>query len=125
MHRVLEDFISSIFNMKNRRAVSWTWTRSTASMISSITQKVDEDLTLADSIVDNMVSCAETLVSEHDETMGGDFYSEEDDNPYPSVYFEKDRRPQQTNGSNSGSLKRSAGTTTASRRLEEGTQQLR
>jgi hypothetical protein len=93
--------------------------------ISSITQKVamDEDLTLADSIVDNMVSCAETLVSEHDETLGGDFYSEDDDNPYPSVYFESDRRQQQAaNGSNSGSLKRVGG---ASRRLEEGTQQLR
>ena len=115
----------TIYTEQFKTAADTFNTSKTLVEISSITQKVDEDLTLADSIVDNMVSCAETLVSEHDETMGGDFYSEEDDNPYPSVYFEKDRRPQQTNGSNSGSLKRSAGTTTASRRLEEGTQQLR
>jgi hypothetical protein len=60
------------------------------------------------------------------------FYSEEEDNPYPSVYFESDNRRQgaangsNNSGSNNGSLKRTAvGTITAGRRLEEGTQQLR
>jgi hypothetical protein len=58
-----------------KSAVDTFNTSKTLVEISSITQKVaEEDLTLADSIVDNMVSCAETLVSEQDETMGGDFY---------------------------------------------------
>ena len=57
-----------------------------------------DDITLAESVVDSLVSCAETLVGENDnletcvDTLtGGDteFFSDDDDNPYPSVNFDK------------------------------------
>ena len=58
----------------------------------------EDDITLAESVVDSLVSCAETLVGENDnletcvDTLtGGDteFFSDDDDNPYPSVNFDK------------------------------------
>ena len=60
--------------------------------------KEEDDITLAESVVDSLVSCAETLVGDDEnletcaETFAGgeDFYSDEDlDNPYPSVNFDK------------------------------------
>ena len=46
-----------------------------------------DDLTLADSVVDNMVSCCDTLVGDNDTcATPTDFYSD-DDNPYPTVDF--------------------------------------
>ena len=61
----------------------------------------EDDVTLADSVVDSLVSCAETLVGDNDnletcaDTLtGGDldqaeFFSDDDiDNPYPSVDFD-------------------------------------
>ena len=59
--------------------------------------KEEDDITLAESVVDSLVSCAETLVGDDEnletcaETLAGeDFYSDEDlDNPYPSVNFDK------------------------------------
>ena len=60
--------------------------------------KAADDITLAESVVDSLVSCAETLVGDDEnletcaETFAGgeDFYSDEDlDNPYPSVNFDK------------------------------------
>merc|ERR1712106_1231047 len=68
---------------------------------SSNQSQMEDDVTLADSVVDSLVSCAETLVGDNDnlETCadtptGGDldqadFYSDDDiDNPYPSVDFD-------------------------------------
>ena len=60
--------------------------------------KEEDDITLAESVVDSLVSCAETLVGDDEnletcaETLAGgeDFYSDEDlDNPYPAVNFDK------------------------------------
>merc|ERR1719393_38911 len=52
--------------------------------------QVEDDVTLADSVVDSLVSCAETLVGENDTLTGGEeFFSDDDvDNPYPSVDFD-------------------------------------
>merc|ERR1711892_1041107 len=97
-----------------------------------------EDVTLADSVVDSLVSCADTLVGDTDvmetcaDTLTGEndnteFFSD-DDNPYPSVDFDammrqgpgagakivEDSRP-----GRSTEKKREGG-----RRLEEGTAQL-
>ena len=60
--------------------------------------KEEDDITLAESVVDSLVSCAETLVGDNenletcvDTLTGGDteFFSDDDDNPYPSVNFDK------------------------------------
>merc|ERR1712106_168455 len=68
---------------------------------SSNQSQMEDDVTLADSVVDSLVSCAETLVGDNDNletcadtlTGGGldqaDFYSDDDiDNPFPSVDFD-------------------------------------
>merc|ERR1712106_281076 len=68
---------------------------------SSNQSQMEDDVTLADSVVDSLVSCAETLVGDNDnletcaDTLTGgdldqaDFYSDDDiDNPYPSVDFD-------------------------------------
>ena len=60
--------------------------------------KEEDDITLAESVVDSLVSCAETLVGDNENletcvdtlTGGEEFYSDEDlDNPYPSVNFDR------------------------------------
>merc|ERR1712064_266438 len=60
--------------------------------------KDEDDITLAESVVDSLVSCAETLVDDNDNmetcvdtlTGGDEFLSDEDvDNPYPSVNFDR------------------------------------
>jgi len=97
--------------------------------------KEEDDITLAESVVDSLVSCAETLVGDDEnletcaETLAGgeDFYSDEDlDNPYPAVNFDKagasimeEERP-----GRSVDKKRDVKKSESGRRLEEGTQQL-
>jgi len=107
----------------------------------------EDDVTLADSVVDSLVSCAETLVGDNDnletcaDTLtGGDldqaeFFSDDDiDNPYPSVDFDsmmaqgpgagakivEEERPGRSMVKKNGEVKKSE----SGRRLEEGTQQL-
>jgi len=117
---------------------------------SNQSQKTDEDdFTLADSVVDSLVSCAETLVGDNenldtcaDTLTGGDldqteFYSDDDvDNPYPTVDFDsmmaqgpgagakivEEERPGRSVVKKNGQkdVKKSE----SGRRLEEGTQQL-
>jgi len=65
----------------------------------------DDDNTMADSIVDSLVSCTDTLICD-DDTAG------DDDDPYPSVNFD------------SGMTEVVDTTKTQGKRLEEGTQQL-
>jgi hypothetical protein len=104
---------------------------------------LSSDVTLADSCVDSLVSCAETLVDDNDtletcaETLRDDdqteFFSDDDpDNPYPAVDFDSmmaqgpgagaaivDRPGRSVAKSQNGN-----GQSQSGRRLEEGTQQL-
>jgi len=64
----------------------------------------DDDNTMADSIVDSLVSCTDTLICDDNE-------DDMDDDPYPSVNFES-------------GLTEVKDTKTQGKRLEEGTQQL-
>merc|ERR1711992_324835 len=73
-------------------------TFNTSKTLRGNSSKEEDDITLAESVVDSLVSCAETLVGDDEnletcaETLAGgeDFYSDEDlDNPYPSVNFDK------------------------------------
>merc|ERR1719425_121449 len=64
----------------------------------------DDDNTMADSIVDSLVSCTDTLMCDE----------EEDDDPYPSVNFESGMMSEVVDDGKGG----------GERRLEEGTQQL-
>jgi len=95
----------------------------------------EDDITLAESVVDSLVSCAETLVGENDnletcvDTLtGGDteFFSDDDDNPYPSVNFDKAGASIVEDEREGRSLakKREVQKSESGRRLEEGTQQL-
>merc|ERR1711862_421715 len=93
-----------------------------------------DDITLAESVVDSLVSCAETLIGDNEnletcvETLRDeDFFSDDEfDNPYPSVNFDKaganiveEERP-----GRSMDKKRDVKKSESGRRLEEGTQQL-
>jgi len=94
------------------------------------------DVTLADSCVDSLVSCADTLVGDNDtletcaETLRDDdqteFFSDDDlDNPYPEVDF--DSAMNQGPGAGATIVDRpgrSVSKSESGRRLEEGTQQL-
>merc|ERR1711864_37005 len=100
---------------------------------------LSSDVTLADSCVDSLVSCAETLVEDNDtletcaETLRDDdqteFFSDDDpDNPYPAVDF--DSMMAQGPGAGAAIVDRPGRSVVKSqngqsgRRLEEGTQQL-
>merc|ERR1711872_358059 len=85
---------------ENFRTCAETLNTSKTMRGSSNQSGMEDDVTLADSVVDSLVSCAETLVGDNDnletcaDTLtGGDldqaeFYSDDDiDNPYPSVDF--------------------------------------
>merc|ERR1712110_303137 len=95
-------------------------TLNTSKTLRGNSSKEEDDITLAESVVDSLGSCAETLAGE-------DFYSDEDlDNPYPSVNFDKagaaimeEERP-----GRSLDKKRDVKKSESGRRLEEGTQQL-
>merc|ERR1719357_513586 len=117
---------------------------------SSNQSQMEDDVTLADSVVDSLVSCAETLIGDNDnletcaETLtGGDmeFFSDDDiDNPYPSVDFDSSLAEGPGKGARIIEDERSARSTVkkseakkseaevkksqSGRRLEEGTQQL-
>jgi len=120
---------------------------------SSNQSQMEDDVTLADSVVDSLVSCAETLVGDNDnletcaDTLtGGDldqaeFYSDDDiDNPYPSVDFDQmmaqgpgaGARIVEEERSGRSMVKKSEAKKSevevkkseSGRRLEEGTQQL-
>merc|ERR1712051_209903 len=110
-------------------------TFNTSKTLRGNSSKEEDDTTLAESVVDSLVSCAETLVGDDQnletcaETLAGgeDFYSDEDlDNPYPAVNFDKagasimeEERP-----GRSVDKKRDVKKSESGRRLEEGTQQL-
>ena len=72
-------------------------TMNTSKTLRGHSSKEEDDITLAESVVDSLVSCAETLVGDNDnletcaETLRDDeFYSDEDlDNPYPAVNFDR------------------------------------
>merc|ERR1712080_301603 len=96
------------------------------------------DVTLADSCVDSLVSCAETLVGDRSDPLDTcadtlrdddqtEFFSDDDlDNPYPAVDF--DSMMGQGPGAGAVILDRPGRSeikkTTSGRRLEEGTEQL-
>merc|ERR1711936_238739 len=107
------------------------------------TRTEDDDFTLADSVVDSLVSCAETLVGDNenletcaDTLTGGEqeYFSDDDiDNPYPSVDFDSMTAQGPGAGANiveedrpgRSALKKSeVAKSESGRRLEEGTQQL-
>eukprot|EP00092_Neocalanus_flemingeri_P008461 GFUD01009118.1.p1 GENE.GFUD01009118.1~~GFUD01009118.1.p1 ORF type:complete len:1981 (+),score=531.91 GFUD01009118.1:270-6212(+) len=110
------------------------------------TKTEEDDVTLADSVVDSLVSCAETLVGDNDnldtcaDTLtGGDldqteFFSDDDiDNPYPSVDFDSmmaqgpgagAKIVEEERSGRSMEKKSAAKKSESGRRLEEGTQQL-
>jgi len=98
---------------------------------------LSSDITLADSCVDSLVSCAETLVGDNDnletcaDTLRDDdqteYFSDDDlDNPYPAVDF--DSMMAQGPGAGATVVDRPGRSqvkkTESGRRLEEGTQQL-
>merc|ERR1712218_637129 len=72
-------------------------TMNTSKTLKGHSSKEEEDITLAESVVDSLVSCAETLVGDNEnletcaETLRDEeFYSDEDlDNPYPAVDFDR------------------------------------
>merc|ERR1719499_1700576 len=107
----------------------------TSKTLRGASSREEDDITLAESVVDSLVSCAETLVGDNENlescaetlTGGEDFYSDEDlDNPYPAVNFDRaganiveEERP-----GRSMDKKRDVKKSESGRRLEEGTQQL-
>ena len=85
-----------VTNTENFRTCAETM--NTSKTLKGHSSKEEEDITLAESVVDSLVSCAETLVGDNENletcaetlTGGEDFYSDEDlDNQYPSVNFDK------------------------------------
>jgi len=138
---------------ENFRTCAETLNTSKTMKGSSSQSGVEDDVTLADSVVDSLVSCAETLVGDNDnlETCAdtltggdldqGEFYSDDDiDNPYPSVDFNQmmDQGPGagakivEEERSGRSMVKKSEAKkgevevkkSESGRRLEEGTQQL-
>lgn len=138
---------------ENFRTCAETLNTSKTMRGSSNQSGMEDDVTLADSVVDSLVSCAETLVGDNDnletcaDTLtGGDldqaeFYSDDDiDNPYPSVDFNQmmDQGPGagakivEEERSGRSMVKKSEAKkgeaevkkSESGRRLEEGTQQL-
>merc|ERR1711963_1313376 len=95
-------------------------TMNTSKTLRGHSSKEEDDITLAESVVDSLVSCVETLRDE-------EFFSDDEfDNPYPSVNFDKaganiveEERP-----GRSMDKKREVKKSESGRRLEEGTQQL-
>ena len=69
----------------------------TSKTLRGASSREEDDITLAESVVDSLVSCAETLVGDNEnlescmETLRDEeFYSDEDlDNPYPAVDFDR------------------------------------
>merc|ERR1719394_775926 len=109
-------------------------TMNTSKTLRGHSSKEEDDITLAESVVDSLVSCAETLVGDNEnletcvETLRDEeFFSDDEfDNPYPSVNFDKaganiveEERP-----GRSMDKKRDVKKSESGRRLEEGTQQL-
>merc|ERR1711963_890287 len=109
-------------------------TLNTSKTLRGHSSKEEDDITLAESVVDSLVSCAETLVGDNEnletcvETLRDEeFFSDDEfDNPYPSVNFDKaganimeEERP-----GRSMDKKRDVKKSESGRRLEEGTQQL-
>merc|ERR1712025_1063829 len=131
---------------ENFRTCAETLNTSKTMRGSSNQSGMEDDVTLADSVVDSLVSCAETLVGDNDnletcaDTLtGGDldqaeFYSDDDiDNPYPSVDFNQmmDQGPgagakivEEERSGRSMEKKSEVKKSESGRRLEEGTQQL-
>merc|ERR1712048_1096461 len=72
-------------------------TMNTSKTLRGHSSKEEDDITLAESVVDSLVSCAETLVGDNEnletcvETLRDEeFFSDDEfDNPYPSVNFDK------------------------------------
>ena len=73
-------------------------TMNTSKTLRGHSSRDEDDITLAESVVDSLVSCAETLVGDNENletcvdtlTGGDEFYSDEDlDNPYPAVNFDR------------------------------------
>merc|ERR1712055_265702 len=122
---------------ENFRTCAETLNTSKTMKGSSNQSGVEDDVTLADSVVDSLVSCAETLVGDNDnlETCADDI-----DNPYPSVDFNQmmDQGPGagakivEEERSGRSMVKKSEAKkgeaevkkSESGRRLEEGTQQL-
>merc|ERR1711909_143561 len=115
---------------ENFRTCAETLNTSKTMKGSSNQSGVEDDVTLADSVVDSLVSCAETLVGDDDDI----------DNPYPSVDFNQmmDQGPGagakivEEERSGRSMVKKSEAKkgeaevkkSESGRRLEEGTQQL-
>merc|ERR1712241_1112040 len=110
-------------------------TFNTSKTLRGNSSKEEDDIPLAESVVDSLVSCAETLVGENDnletcvDTLTGgetEFFSDDDDNPYPSVNFDKAGANIVEDEREGRSLakKREVQKSESGRRLEEGTQQL-
>merc|ERR1719208_559861 len=110
-------------------------TMNTSKTLRGHSSKEEDDITLAESVVDSLVSCAETLVGDNENletcvdtlTGGEEFYSDEDlDNPYPSVNFDRAGASILEDERQGRSLdkKRDVKKSESGRRLEEGTQQL-
>merc|ERR1712227_263876 len=106
-------------------------TMNTSKTLRGHSSKEEDDITLAESVVDSLVSCAETLVGDNEnletcvETLRDEeFFSDDEfDNPYPSVNFDKaganivdEERP-----GRSMDKKRDVKKSESGRRLEEGT----
>jgi len=144
---------ASYTETENFRTCAESLTPSKTLRGSSNQSQMEDDVTLADSVVDSLVSCAETLVGDNDnldtcaDTLtGGDldqteFYSDDDiDNPYPSVDFDsmmaqgpgagakivEDERSGRSMVKKSEAKKAEVEVkkSESGRRLEEGTQQL-
>jgi len=110
-------------------------TFNTSKTLRGNSSKEEDDITLAESVVDSLVSCAETLVGENenletcvDTLTGGEteFFSDDDDNPYPSVNFDRagGNIVEEEREGRSLAKKREVQKSESGRRLEEGTQQL-
>merc|ERR1712131_343014 len=110
-------------------------TLNTSKTLRAPSSRDEDDITLAESVVDSLVSCAETLVDDNDNmetcvdtlTVGDEFLSDEDvDNPYPSVNFDRAGASimEEDRPGRSMDKKRDVKKSESGRRLEEGTQQL-
>merc|ERR1712198_801792 len=110
-------------------------TLNTSKTLRAPSSRDEDDITLAESVVDSLVSCAETLVDDNDNmetcvdtlTGGDEFLSDEDvDNPYPSVNFDRAGASimEEDRPGRSMDKKRDVKKSESGRRLEEGTQQL-
>ena len=126
-------------------------TMNTSKTLRGHSSKEEDDITLAESVVDSLVSCAETLVGDNEnletcvETLRDEeFFSDDEfDNPYPSVNFDKaganiveeerpgrsmDKKRDVKKSESKNKIKCLTSTFfftySGGRRLEEGTQQL-